>query len=154
MDQMVLFKSEDPPKKKYQPKEFKVIALRECAAPEEMLLCDTPQRAAEYWNAHIATSPHFNPECECFVVLLLNTRRRVKGHHLVSIGTLESVFVHPREVFRTAVVAAASGVVLMHNLCAAAHKLCYVAWRVMCSRVSAAFTSTLLRQWEECHAKH
>jgi len=48
-------------------------------------------------------------------VLLLNTRKKVKGHHLVSIGTMDTLLVHPREVFRGAVIAAASAVVLMHN---------------------------------------
>jgi DNA repair protein RadC len=76
---------------------------------------DTPERAAEYWNAHVATHPYFNPECECFVVLILNTRRRIKGHHLVSIGTLDTILVSPREVFRLAIVAAAAAIVIMHN---------------------------------------
>ena len=99
-----------------QPKEYKVVALRECATPEAMQLCDTPERAAEYWKMHIATSPQFNPECECFIVLILNTRRRIKGHHLVSIGTMDTVLVHAREVFRTAaIMGAAHALVLMHN---------------------------------------
>jgi antirestriction protein ArdC len=98
-----------------QPQEFKVVALRECPTPEQMMICDTPQKAAEYWEAHISNSDHFNAECECFVVLLLNTRRRIKGHHMVSIGTMDSIFVHPREVFRTAIIASASAIVLAHN---------------------------------------
>jgi DNA repair protein RadC len=49
------------------------------------------------------------------VVLLLNTRRRVKGHQLLSIGTMDTILVHPREVFRVAVVSSAAAVVLMHN---------------------------------------
>jgi DNA repair protein RadC len=71
--------------------------------------------AADYWRLHVATNPYFNPECECFVVLLLNTRRRLKGHHLVSIGTMDSILVHPREVFRIAITGASAAVVLMHN---------------------------------------
>lgn len=59
--------------------------------------------------------PHFDPERECFAVLLINTRYRVKGHHLVSTGTLDSVHVHGREVFRAAVIAAAHSVTLLHN---------------------------------------
>jgi hypothetical protein len=98
-----------------QPKEFKVVALRECPTPEQMQMCDTPERAADYWRAQIATAPQFNPECEYFVVLLLNTRKRIKGHHLVSNGILDTLLVHPREVFRTAIIGAASGIVLMHN---------------------------------------
>ncbi len=36
-------------------------------------------------------------------------------HVLVSTGTLDTLLVHAREVFRAAIVAAASAVVLMHN---------------------------------------
>jgi DNA repair protein RadC len=97
------------------PKEWKLVSLRECPTPSEMQICDTPERAAEYWKAHVTSHPYFNPECECFVVLLLNTRRRIKGHHLVSIGTLDTILVHPREVFRVAIVAAAAAIVVMHN---------------------------------------
>jgi DNA repair protein RadC len=99
----------------FNPKEFKVVALRECPLPESMRFCESPEDAAVYWRLHIVTNPYFNPECECFVVLFLNTRRRVKGHQLVTTGTLDSTLVHPREVFRAAVVSSASVVVLMHN---------------------------------------
>jgi DNA repair protein RadC len=47
--------------------------------------------------------------------LLLNTRRRVRGHQVVSIGTMDTILVHPREVFRGAVNAAAAAIVIMHN---------------------------------------
>jgi hypothetical protein len=116
------------------PHEFKVVALRECPTPDDLLICNTPDEAAAYWRMHVADHPYFNPECECFVVLVLNTRRRVKGHYLVSIGTMDTILVHPREVFRLALMTSAAAIVLMHNLCAATHKLCYVACRVMCSR--------------------
>jgi len=104
-----------PRRLRRQPCEWKVVALRECPTPEAMQLCDTPQAAVDYWRSHIATSPHYNPDCECFVVLLLNTRRRIRGHHLVSIGTLDTILVTAREVFRVAVIAAAAAVVLLHN---------------------------------------
>ena len=99
----------------FSSKEYKVVALRECPLPESLLRCETPDNAAEYWRLHVATNPYFNPECECFVVLILNTRRKVKGHQLVTIGTMDMLLVHPREVFRVAIVCSASAVVLMHN---------------------------------------
>jgi DNA repair protein RadC len=99
----------------FNPKEFKVVSLRECPTPESMQLCDTPEAAAAYWRMNIATSVQFDPERECFAVLLLNTRRRIKGHHLASIGTLDTILVDPRSVFRAAVIAGAAAVVLMHN---------------------------------------
>jgi DNA repair protein RadC len=80
-----------------------------------MRLCDDPQAAAEYWRLNIATNPYFNSECECLAVLILNARRRVKGHQLVSIGTQDTVLAHAREIFRTAIVASAAAVILMHN---------------------------------------
>jgi hypothetical protein len=70
-------------------KEYKVVALRECPLPESLRICETPDNAADYWRLHVATNPYFNPECECLVVLMLNTRRRVKGHQLVTIGTMD-----------------------------------------------------------------
>lgn len=99
----------------FNAKEYKVVALRECPLPEEMKLCDTPERAAEYWRQHVTQHPAFNPDVECFVVLLLNTRRRVKGHALVSTGTLDTLLVHPREAFRPAIISASAALVVMHN---------------------------------------
>src|SRR5271155_1839999 len=97
------------------PHEYKVTALRECPTPENLRNCDTPDKAFDYWQLHIATTPHFKPECECLAVLLLNTRKRVRGHHLASIGTKDTIMVSPREVFRVAIITAASAMILMHN---------------------------------------
>lgn len=97
------------------PCEYRVQALRECPTPDAMQNCDTPDHAAAYWRMHIATHPLFNPEAECMAVLLLNTRHRIKGHHIVSVGLLDTVLCHAREVFRLAVATAAHSVVLLHN---------------------------------------
>jgi DNA repair protein RadC len=97
------------------PYEYKVVPMRECPVPDKLLLCDTPDKAAEYWRLNIATDPRFNPEAECLAVLLLNVRRRVKGHQIVTIGTHDTLLVHPVAVFRLAVMTCAAAVVLMHN---------------------------------------
>ena len=98
-----------------QPYEYKVMALRECPTAEKLQICETPQQAADYWRLHVPTHPYFDPDRECFVALILNTRRRVKGHYLVSIGTMDTILVHPREVFRLAIMTAAHGIILTHN---------------------------------------
>ena len=133
------------------PREFKVMSLRDCPVPSEMLVCETPQQVVDYWRLHIATAPHFNPECECMAVLMLNTRKRVKGHQLLSIGTMDTILVHPREIFRCAIIAAAASIVVIHNLCVAAHKLCYVKLRVMCSCRLAGLALLGLSGRKECH---
>jgi DNA repair protein RadC len=52
---------------------------------------------------------------EHFKLVLLNTRNRVIGISTISIGTLNASLVHPREVFKEAVVRSASSVILVHN---------------------------------------
>ena len=94
------------------PHEFKVLRVRECVAGEVL---DTPERAVEYWRANIPQADWFDPAKEALVVLILNTRRRIIGHNLVTLGLLDTCYVHAREVFRPAIVAAGSAVVLIHN---------------------------------------
>jgi len=52
---------------------------------------------------------------EEFHALLLNTRHRVLREVAVTRGILDASLVHPREVFRLAVVEGAAGVILVHN---------------------------------------
>jgi DNA repair protein RadC len=52
---------------------------------------------------------------ESFQVLLLNTRKRLIRVDDISQGTLDTILVHPREVFRAAIVANAAGIILLHN---------------------------------------
>ncbi len=52
---------------------------------------------------------------ERFVVVLVNAKNAVMASPTVSIGTLSSSLVHPREVFKPAVHAGAAGVILAHN---------------------------------------
>lgn len=48
-------------------------------------------------------------------VLLLNTRRRLLRVETVTNGTIDTLLVHPREVFKSAIAANAAGIVLAHN---------------------------------------
>ena len=98
-----------------QPQEWKIVSLRECPTPADIQLCDTPEQAAAYWKMHIEQHPYFNPECECLVVLILNTRRKIKGHYFVSVGTMDTVLCEPKSVFRLAVMASAACIIVMHN---------------------------------------
>ena len=52
---------------------------------------------------------------ESFQVLLLNTRKRLISTHEISTGLLDTLLVHPREVFRAAIAANAAAVLLLHN---------------------------------------
>ena len=52
---------------------------------------------------------------EQFGIVMLDTKHRVIRIKLVSIGSLDTTVVHPREVFREAASASAAAIVLFHN---------------------------------------
>lgn len=54
-------------------------------------------------------------QVERFQAVLLNTRKRLIRVAQISDGTLDTILVHPREVFKPAIAANAAGVVLVHN---------------------------------------
>jgi DNA repair protein RadC len=63
---------------------------------------------------------HFMPRLrdarrEIFKIALLDTAHRLIKEKIITVGTLNLALVHPREVFREAVVESAAGVVLVHN---------------------------------------
>ena len=54
-------------------------------------------------------------EVEHFQVVLLNTRRKLIRVENITQGTLDTLLIHPREVFKSAIGANASAIVLVHN---------------------------------------
>ena len=70
---------------------------------------------------------------EAFTVLTLSKKNRVIDRHLVTLGLLDASLIHPREVFRAAVLDGASSLIVSHNhpLCGAPHKGCYAELLIM-----------------------
>ena len=52
---------------------------------------------------------------EQFGVVMLDTKQHLIRIRIISVGSLDSTVVHPREVFREAASASAAGIVLFHN---------------------------------------
>src|SRR5260370_21885188 len=52
---------------------------------------------------------------ELFVVAMLTIRRRVLGLHTVSVGCLTTSLVHPREVFKPAILSGSAALLICHN---------------------------------------
>ncbi len=71
----------------------------------------SPEEAARYLLA-TSTAPDGR---ERFEVLTLDTRHRLIRRTCVSIGCLTASLVHPREVFRVAILDVSAAVVLTHN---------------------------------------
>jgi len=52
---------------------------------------------------------------EFLIGLYLNSRNQVIAHHVISIGTVNAAIVHPREVFKLAIMKNACSVIIAHN---------------------------------------
>ena len=52
---------------------------------------------------------------EHFIILMLNTKNFLLGVETVSIGSLNSSIVHPRELFKSAINKSAAAIILAHN---------------------------------------
>jgi DNA repair protein RadC len=76
----------------------------------ESPLLDNPERIAD-----LLREENRLYQVEHFQVVLLNTRRKLIRIEQVSQGTLDTLLVHPREVFKLAISANASAIVLVHN---------------------------------------
>jgi DNA repair protein RadC len=90
---------------------YRASIVREGSSRVEATRAGDPRSAAAAVRALIPE----DDERERFVALFLDARHKVRGATVVSIGTLAASLVHPREVFRPAILAGASGIVLGHN---------------------------------------
>ena len=75
----------------------------------EASIIETPHQAAEaFTNIRLKRQEHF-------AVITLDGARRLIGNHIVTIGTLTSSLVHPREVFALALEDRAASIIIAHN---------------------------------------
>jgi len=71
---------------------------------------NTPRQLASYLIPEYGARP-----VEQFGIVMLDTKHRLIRIKVVSVGSLDSTVVHPREVFREAAAASAAAIVLFHN---------------------------------------
>lgn len=80
------------------------------AAPFSRARIGTPQEAAAFLMPRLRYAGK-----EQFAVILLNVKNRVIGTEVISEGSLTGSVVHPREVFKPAILHHAAAVVVAHN---------------------------------------
>ena len=93
--------------------EFKVMRLQD--APTDNRILDNPEMIVQYLNAQLPNSIAYRPDTENFIVVHLSVRRKPIGFEVISNGTLDTLLVHAREVFKSAIVANSAAIVLAHN---------------------------------------
>ena len=69
-----------------------------------------PDDAAEFIRTHIGRLDR-----ECFAVIHLSAKHAALSFEIVSIGALQASLVHPREVFKGAILANAAAIICAHN---------------------------------------
>lgn len=76
-----------------------------------LAVVDTPERVFQYMEGAFDQ----DPTVEWFYVILLNRKNRALGRIAITKGTATASLVHPREVFRPAILANATAIVAVHN---------------------------------------
>lgn len=84
------------------------LAVRETASIDGTLLVNAEQ--VEAYLSELKSAAQ-----EVFICIALNAKNRVIEKHLVSLGTVSSALVHPRECFRPLILSGASSCILAHN---------------------------------------
>lgn len=69
-----------------------------------------PTDVFDYFRDEMSLLPH-----EVFRVVALDTKNRILKDKIISEGTLNASIVHPRDVFRFAVLQTAANIILLHN---------------------------------------
>jgi DNA repair protein RadC len=94
---------------KYPIDTYKIALVKDRAAGAKKLKIGTLDNAAEWLE------PLRHRAEEVFVSVLLNSQHEPIGVIEVSHGTVSSSLVHPREVFKSAILANASAILVAHN---------------------------------------
>ena len=89
---------------------FRISLVREPG----VTLTERPQIHGADAAARIFTEYLGESDREIFAMAMLSVRHRVLGLHTVSVGCLTSSLVHPREVFKPAILAGAAALLLAH----------------------------------------
>lgn len=89
----------------------RVRLVREPGPRKNAVAVTTPADVAKVLKA----AGHAAADREHFVCLHLTARRTLLSMEVVSIGTVSETFVHPREVFKGAILANAESIIVAHN---------------------------------------
>lgn len=74
-----------------------------------------PEYIAALLQSWLKTVDIVDRDKEHFIAVLLNTRSKIKSIEVVSIGIVNSCLIHPREVFKRAILETSSQIIIAHN---------------------------------------
>ena len=100
-------------KKKTLDKRVDIVSLK--LVKESSVLYETRKISNPYDAYKLVKSFLIDSDREKFIVACLDTKNQPVNIQVVSIGSLNSAIVHPREVFKIAVLSNASSIICFHN---------------------------------------
>ena len=92
----------------YQKLKVQVQLVRE--VPQDRPPCESPDDVCQLVKQELAKADR-----ERCLSLMLDARNRVIGIEEVSVGSLNANILHPREIFKSAILANAAAIILAHN---------------------------------------
>ena len=100
-------------KKKIPVKRVGIVSLK--LVKESSVLYETRKISSPYDAYKLIKNFLIDSDREKFVVACLDTKKQPVNISVVSIGSVNSVIVHPREVFKVAMLSNASKIICFHN---------------------------------------
>lgn len=89
---------------------FRVQLVKESRQAVERKSITSPQAAAVILHRYLRGADR-----EMFVVMGLTTKNQVIGLNTVSVGSLDAALIHPREIYKPAILMNAASILLAHN---------------------------------------
>lgn len=88
----------------------KVMLIKDANSPFRIKGLKRPDDAASVARKFLA-----NEDREMFIVINLDSSKKINSIHVVAVGTVNAAIIHPREVFKAAILSNASDIILAHN---------------------------------------
>lgn len=94
----------------YKIPDYKVMLVKDSNVPSDKKRISSPVDVVSMFKSYLQGADR-----EHFCIAMLDRKGNLLGLNTVSVGDLHSSIVHPREVFKPAIVIGASSIILCHN---------------------------------------
>jgi DNA repair protein RadC len=94
----------------YKIPEYKVMLVKDSNVPSDKKRIGSPVDVVNMFESYLSGADR-----EHFCIAMLDRKGNLIGLNTVSIGGLHSSVVHPREVFKPAIILGAASIILAHN---------------------------------------
>lgn len=89
---------------------YKIMLVKEKNQSSEVKQIKSPEDVISLAESYMAGLDREN-----FVILMLDNKNKLIGINTVSVGSLNTTTVHPREAFKPALLANSAAIILVHN---------------------------------------